>query len=681
MPTYEPRVCIPSREGTYVRKIDEDSFLVLNPAGAFSYNAPLLAVSWTALLADSPSDPVKPNRVIHRFVSDVSTDIIGLIRSYAALFDELADSLANSRVIGDISTPSLLAKFKRTPIFREYLEFCRSGSAPLLKYILTFLLFGKKVFYEDENLDTIALRKWEEVERRLDELILPAFVPGLQKIVDWIMSGWNSDYFLPKHGGGAVAEPKIRGIHQKNSAIAFSKQLNYVYRSNSLFLVNEPNDAYSPSTSSKEVESNSQAAKLIFVPKDIGSSRSICMEPIAYQWAQQGVRLWYEKALLSGPIGKNIPLHDQTVSQDAACYGSLTSLVDTIDLSSASDSVAWSLVKAIFPSKVLKHLVATRTTTVRLPDGRLVKPNKFAPMGSALCFPVQSTVYASVVVLVGIAWRYGIPFHEVLLRREDDLQFLFDTTFADTLGSGSDTRLQPFYIYGDDIICDSRITSNVIRALNMLGFSVNAGKSFTGDSGFRESCGGYYYRGHDVIPLRFKTKAIRKKMNMEAVAGLTDLANRAYDYGLLNLRRHLVQFLLHYPIIGVRGKVDKNPILFSDSRELGHSIYAPDASNRHLKQRLFDPEIISDQTHSRFQRDEVRSLTSGPIKFQPHSVYDEHYKYTQWWRSRYYMADSLEQRTVAIDPDTSGVEPEIRAELVAADPLRQGTRWRWTPTG
>ena len=677
MPTYEPRVSIPSYEGTYVKTIDVDAFLVCNPACASSYNALVLAVSWTALLADSPSDPLKPNRVIDRFVSDLSTDVIGCVRTYAALFDELADTLTNSRQPGNIITPELIAKFKRTPIFREYLEFCRSGSAPLLKYILTFLLYGKKVYYEDENLDTIAFRKWLEVERRLDELVLPEFASNLQYIVSWTMQDWESDFFLPKHGGGAVAEPKIRGIHQKNAAISLSKQLKYVYRAESLFHTNELNDDYSPSTSPKEVESNDQVAKLIFVPKDIGSSRSICMEPIAYQCAQQGVRLWYEKALLSGPLGKTIPLHDQTVSQDAACYGSLTSLVDTIDLSSASDSVAWSLVKEAFPSNVLKHLVATRTTTVELPDGTTCKPKKFAPMGSALCFPVQSTIYASVVVLAGIAWRYGIPIHEVELRREDDIQSLFDTTFADTLGSRSDHRLQPFYIYGDDIICDSRITSNVVRALLDLGFKVNASKSFTGDSGFRESCGGYYYRGHDVIPLRFKAKAIRETMNMEAVAGLTDLANRAYDDGLLNLRRHLIQFVLHHPIIGVKGQVDKNPILFSDSREQGHSIYTPDASNRHLQKRLFNPEVISDETHSRFQRDEVRSLTSGPIKSQSHSVFDEHYKHTLWWRSQYHRKPAKEQPGVS--ELLEYLEP--RGQSVTADPLRQGTRWRWTSTG
>jgi hypothetical protein len=187
----------------------------------------------------------------------------------------------------------------------------------------------------------------------------------------------------------------------------------------------------------------------------------------------------------------------------------MTRTVDTIDLSSASDSVSWSLVKRIFPPKVLKHLLATRTKTVKTPGGELVELNKFAPMGSALCFPIQCTVFSAVVILAGILYRWGIEECQPDLLSGLDVSNLIQRTFRTSLLDVSeDHRLQAFFVYGDDIICDSRITSNVVDLLRALGFRVNIGKSYTGPSLFRESCGIFAFNGIDVTPLVCKTKPL-----------------------------------------------------------------------------------------------------------------------------------------------------------------------------
>jgi hypothetical protein len=197
------------------------------------------------------------------------------------------------------------------------------------------------------------------------------------------------------------------------------------------------------------------------------------MEPSAYMWAQQAVRLWYEDYLSRSVLRKHVVLQDQSKNQWACRFGSFTNRVDTIDLSSASDSVLWLLVKKIFPAKVLKHLLATRTDTVELPDGSEFKVSKFAPMGSALCFPVQSTIYSAVILMVAMTRRFGVDWREPGVFKGLDLDVLYKMTFMDKLSDEDSHKYQPFYAYGDDLICDERITSNVIDALTELAFKVN----------------------------------------------------------------------------------------------------------------------------------------------------------------------------------------------------------------
>jgi hypothetical protein len=531
-------------------------------------------------------------------------------------------------------------------------------------------MFGKKMYYEDSALDTTALRGWIEVEDRLRSYKdIPAVTDGLAQIVRAILSEWESDYFLPKHGSGSVAEQKVKGISVKNEHFTIPKLMRYLLRRDSLDLINETGDSYIPKNgqATELIADSPGIARVKFVPKDINKTRTICMEPIGFQWAQQAVRLWYEDAIDRSFIGPRIPLKDQGINRSAAQYGSLTSLVDTIDLSAASDSVSWELIKKIFPPKVLKYLMGTRSTRAELPDGSIVEPLKFAPMGSALCFPVQSTVYAAVIILCGIAWRFGERDLEDLPSLKGiDIVELYKLSFAEKLGGGDDRHLEPFFCYGDDLICDTRITSSVVRALDLLKFKVNEDKSFTGSQSFRESCGGFYLSGADVTPLRFKIKKIDNRINIESLGGVIDLANRAYDYKYMHLRRHLIAFILHYPIQGVKDRAclgGKNPVRFSHDREDSFSIYCEQPRNTHLKRRVYDPTSPSEDTRFWWQRDEERSVSAGPTRKKRLTEKDHQYLHTLWWRSRYHAQEK--------ESDDSGM---------AADTLKTGTRWRWTPT-
>jgi hypothetical protein len=393
------------------------------------------------------------------------------------------------------------------------------------------------------------------------------------------------------------------------------------------------------------------------------------MEPIAFQWAQQAVRLWYEDHLSSCYLGKYVTIRDQTNNQDGSKFGSDSGLVDTIDLSSASDSVSWELVRRIFPAKVLKYLAATRTSEVRLPNKvDSVSVRKFAPMGSALCFPVQSTIYSSIVIAAMIMHARSVTMEDLdCLTSLDISKEVRELTFRHF--TYETNKFQPFRVYGDDIICDHRITSLTIRLLRTLGFRVNESKSFIGEQAYRESCGTHHFDGCEVTPFFFKVKKIDVKIGPGTVTGIIDHCNRAFDYGFLNLRRHLKNLILYYPILNVRKGLDgKNPILFSSNRDDSVAIFTSKPRNSHLRLRSYVPggtyeKISSRDTFISYQRDEIRSVgVTAKERVDVDSIFDN-YRYVLWQRSRYHHTKPVEDFLTVGDADARGTR----------------MTWRWTP--
>jgi hypothetical protein len=142
-------------------------------------------------------------------------------------------------------------------------------------------------------------------------------------------------------------------------------------------------------------------------------------------------------------------------------------------------------------------------------------------MGSALCFPVETIIFAAICEMVTRGFR--------------------------TSGRYS--------VFGDDMIVPQECVSSIFSVLEDLGFHVNKSKSFYGQEWFRESCGGEYVDGLDVTPLRISRKYCHTQQSIK-VAGLIDLANNAYSLGLLNLRAiyiHELQQAGYHAIFGDLG--------------------------------------------------------------------------------------------------------------------------------
>jgi hypothetical protein len=215
--------------------------------------------------------------------------------------------------------------------------------------------------------------------------------------------------------------------------------------------------------------------RVAFVPKTMKTPRVIAMEPSWIQFVQQGLlRLLTDtlqepqhRAIYDGFWWK-----DQEPNRRLAYEGSVTGKLVTLDLSEASDRVSLSLVKTLLSDHkfLLRAVLAARSERSVLPDGRSITLKKFASMGSALCFPIESMVFYTIC--------------QVAVRR---------------LGLTNAT----IRVFGDDIIVDSEAANTVIGLLEAFGLKVNTRKSFTAGR-FRESCGADWFKGENVGVIKLR---------------------------------------------------------------------------------------------------------------------------------------------------------------------------------
>jgi hypothetical protein len=218
------------------------------------------------------------------------------------------------------------------------------------------------------------------------------------------------------------------------------------------------------------VEEKESDAQVVLVPKDSRGPRVISCEPLENQWLQQGIMRKLVSWIERHPLTRNdIRFTDQEPNRMAAIAGSYHGQLATLDLKEASDRVSVWLVEQLFPEPLLGALLATRSLATRLPDGEVLPLAKFAPMGSACCFPVLATC----------VWA--------LLR-------------AGSAGADGKT----VFVYGDDVIVETAEAEHAIEQLETFGLHVNRDKSCTSGL-FRESCGMDAYNGVNVTPVRFRT--------------------------------------------------------------------------------------------------------------------------------------------------------------------------------
>jgi hypothetical protein len=575
----------------------------------------LFVKAYLALLLDSPIDNAKPFCVFSRFFKRLTTqNPKELIVHFSSLADELLRNLSDTSEL--TLTGYFLDEFRDTPIFREYLHFYKTGDASTLTYIISFLYFGKKMNYVDPDLTTVAFRDWMQIEEDMTSFQLPDdIVPLLRIIIRQLLDNLDDTVFLPKHGPGYTAE----GFHDPNDKtehMSFDTKAGYAFRANSFGRVGLDRVSFSQYESKK---SEQQIGKLRFVPKNIKTMRSICMEPVGRMFLQQEVMRWLVYSIHNGPLGRIVDLRDQTFNQRYAVGGSATFSCDTIDLSAASDRVHIDLVKAVFPPKVLFYLLGTRTKTVDTGQG-VVELKKFAPMGSALCFPVQCILFSAITLVAYLMQYYDVNTPGNLPK---DCYYAHHIRSFIRKMSDDPWQTQKLLrprVFGDDIISDYRTTDRVLNLLTRCGLLVNAQKSFMGQQLVRESCGIYAFNGADVSPLLFRIPDGKQRINAHAYASMIDNINRAGTYHYVALRSVLINHLRNCATEGGISLRDYLPFVDNPN---AFGIYTTNL--RTAKFVRYNPNL---------QRDESRVAVLRSKSGNNRNDWTELYAYDQWMRAR-----------------------------------------------
>lgn len=494
-----------------------------------SYNLRFVMGAWYSLLVDIlPLDQLAHRRFAGFLGGTQRCDVFKLARSCRTFVGAFVTNAVAEEFQQEWCT---LQSFKRlavaedlylglaTPLESLYTEWDTSHSVEAFRKVYQWFTFIANVNIlsldlSDQNLDAYRRLEAEIQTWAYDDSDLGR----LRSVLDEWTEPFSLENFDPTHGPGAIASVKGKlGSRIKYTRMQTDLRLDYFRNRLPISALADVPFALPTGL----VRRN----EIVFVPKKMDKNRVISKEPASLAYFQQGVAHALCKCIETQPalVGR-IDLRNQRASQDAAWEGSLFGGYATLDLSNASDSVTLSLVKSVFTNPAVRRsLVCTRSDEAVLPDGSIVALAKFAPMGSSVCFPVETLIFAACC--------------ECAVR---------GTT-------GRTSRTNEYVVYGDDIVIRKEYTQALLDLLHRLNFTVNAEKSYhgCGPYKFREACGAYFLNGEDVTPLKLSRRlALMEPVERGRQVGprmsLCALANEAYMRGLSNLRKWCLHHLKKY---------------------------------------------------------------------------------------------------------------------------------------
>lgn len=556
----------------------------------------LMAGVWLSVLPD-------PELFTRRWTGDLTrADVLALVNALKA---------ADYQLMVVSADPTSFKRW-RTRFYPEYGQVFRPIQVMLervssnddMRAIRTCLLFATRAnFPEPVGLEEKALSEWEG-----NALVHPEQhpTPGERAFVEGIFPRGDlprlAETFWPRYGDGHCADVCGTALVTKYASFRYDAGLAYFGQK----------CGFHPTDMPRAAQGLVRRGELRFVPKNLDKLRTITMEPSPLMFYQQGLLDFMMHRLPK----RCIDLQDSSKNADLAWLGSLTGEYATIDLSHASDSISYSYVRELFHNTCLREgLAMTRSREVLYRD-MVYRPTYFAPMGSATCFPTQCCVFGSVV--------------DAIMRDAGDRR--------------------AWRVYGDDIVLPTDQAQKCIDRLESLGFTINRDKSFySSSSGFRESCGGEFFHGADVTPVRVSRRFRGfSAVSSSTIKGWVAMANRLYAYPLARL--YLVEKLLAL----------RYPPIFDDTGESG--VFSPAPTNHRVRKRWVDDlqtyeyRVGDSKTRPRKSRDE-----------------DEDIRYFEWLRSH--------ARRQVFDPVAS-----LPTSIVATGTPYWGPTWRspsagWVPDG
>jgi hypothetical protein len=452
----------------------------------------------------------------------------------------LGRSLDQALVTGSFKVPSGFKTSRENPnipafmqayfklVFDKHGLLLSGAPAEAIRHLRQVFYFAYKLEIPFSSRDEArVIDNFISVDKDLNACYSPLAVEiiSLAKTITWkVFHDFDHKDIRPRHGPGAVATGER--LEQKWKFSRLYKSIHQVYPYYHYYVVGgarELTDRLEWYRSLVRLETGS--AKVVLVPKDSRGPRLISCEPLEFQWIQQGLGRKMARHLEYGsPYTRfRVNFEHQEINRNLAKISSTNQRYATLDLKDASDRVSLELVRNIFANvpALSRALEACRTTETLLPNGIKLPLKKFAPMGSALCFPVEAYIFWAVIVSAVIIAK-KLPLEKVGRR---------------------------VYVYGDDIVVPTDWASLSIQALESVGLMVNKDKScLTGY--FRESCGMDAFKGIDVTPVRLKTQWSSQKRNGSILQSYASIAN-SFDNGPYRSVCDLIRYEIerHYGVL------------------------------------------------------------------------------------------------------------------------------------
>lgn len=400
------------------------------------------------------------------------------------------------------------------------------ASSSVLRSLRQVLLLLSKVEYEvSDQRKAAAVKAYIATDGQLVELndrlrnifrssarvLLGDFLREVEHRLYW--RDW-----MPGHSTGALATGESPNGRYNNAT--WTERLQNVLRWEDE-LTTCPSEIYHSSEDITVLAREDEPpAKLVLVPKTMKGPRVIVEEPVYAQYVQQGI-FHLMSDVLSQPRNRGLldsfGWHDQEPNRTLAREGSMHSGFATLDLSEASDRVSLELVELLLDSvPFLRDAVfACRSERVQVGRGQTVQLRKFASMGSALCFPIESMVFY-VIASIALAEHNAVAPSALRTSR----------------------KYGTIRVYGDDIIVPSTVAQSAARWLETFGLKVNVDKTFT-TGHFRESCGSDWFHGEDVSVFKLRTPLPAKRRHLESLRSTIEFHNRAYSQGWFLVAEHV----------------------------------------------------------------------------------------------------------------------------------------------
>ncbi|DAD51039.1 RNA-directed RNA polymerase [ssRNA phage SRR6960551_6] len=191
------------------------------------------------------------------------------------------------------------------------------------------------------------------------------------------------------------------------------------------------------------------------VSKTYDTDRPICIEPICNMSVQLAIGSELRNCLnkqYSVPFDELPALHHRRLMAHGDALA-------TIDLSNASDTISFALVKALLPEHIYRYIEQSRSPSTRI-NGHWHTNDKCSSMGNGFTFELESLIFLA------------------LARSIDPAATVF----------------------GDDIICDAKLAPYLITNLKRFCFVPNMSKTFISGP-FKESCGLDVWHNVNVRPV------------------------------------------------------------------------------------------------------------------------------------------------------------------------------------